>query len=369
LPGVKGIAYTTRAEAAGGRAAARLIAPAPGKERPLNEQLPKPPQSGGGIRARIDAEVRGSAGRRMLAIVLGVLALAAVAVALRYVGALVSSGGGLTPPPTPVVALEAGYDTFVDTIEAIGTARANESLVITAKMSETVRSINFTEGETVKQGAVLVELTSTTLRAPFTGVLGLRGVSPGELVNPGDKIVTLDDISLIKVDFSVPETYLSALAPGQEIVAKTAAYPDRTFAGIVRTIDTRVDPVTRALIVRAEIPNPESLLRPGMLMTVELIKNRRRSIVLPEETLVPMGERQFVFVVTDGKAEQRWVTLGSRRLGEVEILDGIAEGELVVREGTNRLSPGAAVRLVGAGGAGGAGGESSQAPQAASPKS
>jgi multidrug efflux pump subunit AcrA (membrane-fusion protein) len=315
-------------------------------ERSLNEETTRKPWPGRRIRARIDAGVGTNKGRRVLAVILAVLAVAALAVVLRFAAGLIF--GGLAPmmPPTPVRVSTAAYAEFVDTIEAIGTARANESLDITAKMTETVRSINFTEGATVKAGAVLVELTSTTLRAPFSGVLGLRAVSPGELVNPGDKIVTLDDISIVKVDFSVPETYLSTLAQGEEIVAKTAAYPDRTFTGIVRTIDTRVDPITRAIVVRAEIPNPDGLVHPGMLMTVDLIKNRRRSIVLPEETLIPMGERQFVFVVKDGKAEQRWVEIGSRRPGEVEIAKGVAEGEAVVREGTNRLNPGAPVQVM-----------------------
>jgi multidrug efflux pump subunit AcrA (membrane-fusion protein) len=312
----------------------------------LNEETSKKPWLGSQIRARLDAEASGSGGQRALAIILALLAIAIVAVSLRFAGGLMFGGGAPMMPPTPVRVVTASYGELVDTIEAIGTARSNESLDITAKMSETVRSINFTEGMTVEAGAVLVELTSTTLRAPFAGVLGLRSVSPGELVNPGDKIVTLDDISVVKVDFSVPETYLSTLAQGQEIIAKTAAYPERTFSGIVRTIDTRVDPVTRAIVVRAEIPNPDSLLRPGMLMTVDLIKNRRRSIVLPEEVLVPMGERQFVFVVKDGKALQRWIEIGSRRPGEVEIKGGIDEGELVVREGTNRLAPDASVRIL-----------------------
>jgi membrane fusion protein (multidrug efflux system) len=299
----------------------------------------------------------------VLAIILGVLALAVLAVLLRFAAGLIFGGFAPQMPPTPVKVTAASYGEFVDMIEALGTARANESLDITTKITETVRSINFTEGATVEAGAVLVELTSTTLRAPFSGVLGLRAVSPGELVNPGDRIVTLDDVSIVKVDFSVPETYLSTLAQGQEIVAKTDAYPDKTFTGIVRTIDTRVDPVTRAIVVRAEIPNSDSLLRPGMLMTVDLIKNRRRSIVLPEETLVPMGDRQFVYVVKDGKALQRWVEIGSRRPGEVEISRGVEEGEAVVREGTNRVSPGGPVRVVGEEGDAGTSGAPAGSPK------
>jgi membrane fusion protein (multidrug efflux system) len=100
-----------------------------------------------------------------------------------------------------------------------------------------------------------------------------------------------------------------------------------------------------------------------MLMTVDLIKNRRRSIVLPEETLVPMGDRQFVYVVKDGKALQRWVEIGSRRPGEVEISSGVEEGEAVVREGANRVNPGAPVRVVGEGGDAGTGGAPAGSPK------
>ncbi len=311
-------------------------------------------------------------------------------------------------PPVPVVVAEASRGEFVDRIEAIGTARSNESVVITSRVTDTVREINFSDGMEVKAGAILAELTGDEemaqlaearsdyedaarnqrriarlhaqrtvsgsqldaavaardsararvdaiearlddllIRAPFAGVLGLRAVSPGALVQPGDTITTLDDLSVIKLDFAVPETDLASLEPGLEIVARSAAWRDREFRGTVRTVDSRVDPVTRAITVRAEIPNPERLLRPGMLLTLELIRTRADALTIPEEALVPVQDRHFVLVVNaENEVERRPVEPGRRRPGAVEVRTGLAPGERVIVEGTNRVRPGHRVEVV-----------------------
>jgi membrane fusion protein (multidrug efflux system) len=298
---------------------------------------------------------------------------------------------------------------FVDVIEAVGTAKANESIDITAKATETVSAVNFTDGQKVDKGFVIVEMTSREqsadlvaaraeleeavknyerikglfdkgfatraqldqataardsaaarvkalesrvadrlIRAPFAGVLGLRKVSVGTLVRPGDVITTLDDISIIKLDFTVPEAFLSALREGMIVRLTVAAYPGRTFEGKVAGIDTRVDPVSRAVAMRAEIPNPDGLLRPGMLMTVALLNNQRTSLAVPEQALVPVEDRQYVFVaLPDDKVERREIKAGARQPGFVEVLSGLKRGEKVVVDGTLRLRPGASIRVAG----------------------
>lgn len=347
-------------------------------------------------------------GRRLLAAMFAILLVAAIAVAIKLSGSMFAPGGGQGFPPPPVRLVAVRYEPFADLLEALGTAKARESVRVTAKVTETVRSLYFEDGGTVKKGDRLAELTDAEqaaeleqaraalteaeqqfdrtadlvekgiqsralldtargtrdaaagrvsaiearlgdrlILAPFDGVLGLRAVSPGTLLRPGDTIVTLDDISLIKVDFSIPETFLAALASGQVIEAKSAAYPAVTFKGIVRTIDTRIDPVTRSVMVRAEIDNPEELLRPGMLMSVDLVKNRRRSLMVPEQVLIPLGDRQYVMVVEDGIAKRREITVGQRMNGAVEILAGLSEGERVVAEGTHRASDGQPVNVIG----------------------
>lgn len=295
---------------------------------------------------------------------------------------------------------------FASEVEALGTAKANEAIDVTAKISNRVATIRFKEGQFVKQGDVLVELDAsevradlavaeaalgdsrsqvnrsrelfqnkilsaqqmeqleatlhgnearvaaarsrlndTFIRAPFNGRVGLRNVSVGSLVNPGAVITTLDDTNVMKVDFSVPETYLSMLSEGLEVAAKSAAYPGQAFRGRVIGIGSRVDSTTRSVVVRAQVPNRDGKLKPGMFMTVNLVRNDAKALILPEQALVPERDKQFVFLVRDGKARKTEVALGRRRPGEVEILQGIAAGDVVITEGTQKVRDGIAVRV------------------------
>jgi membrane fusion protein (multidrug efflux system) len=296
---------------------------------------------------------------------------------------------------------------FAAEMEAIGTAHANEAVDITAKVSNRVTAIRFREGQQVKEGDVLVELdgeqaratlaqteaalgdsrsqfnrsrelyqtkalseaqldqlqatlagnearvagarsqlNDTIVRAPFAGRVGLRNVSLGGLVSPGAVITTLDDTSVIKLDFSVPEVFLATLAEGQEITARTAAYPDKEFKGRVSGIDSRLDPVSRSLVVRARIDNRDARLKPGMLMTARLVRSEAAALMIPEQAIVPEGERKFVYVVRGGKAARADVQTGRRRPGEVEILNGLAEGEQIVVEGQIKIREGTAVKAM-----------------------
>jgi len=286
-------------------------------------------------------------------------------------------------------------------IEAVGTARARESVDVTSKASNIVTAIRFKEGDLVKRGEVLVELDSaearaalaeaeaafaesesqfrrsrdlyaqqalsisqldqieatlkadrarvaaatarladTVIRAGFDGRTGFRRVSVGGLISPGAIITTLDDTSTIKLDFTIPETYFYLLKRDLQIKATSAGLPNRVFEGKVTNIDSRVDSVTRSVTVRAEIPNPEGLLRPGMFMTVNLQGEATPTLLVPEAAIIPEQGRTFVFVVVDGKAVRREVRIGRRRPGEVEITQGLQEGERVVVEGTQNIREG-----------------------------
>jgi len=306
----------------------------------------------------------------------------------------------------PVVTAPVRVGPVIETYGAIGTSTANEAIVVTAKVTGLVRSIGFNEGETVPAGRTLVELDSRELKAnllaaqadvrnarqtyertvklaksqnapqarveelqagleaaearaeatrarladmtivaPFAGKLGLRRISVGTLIQMGTMITTLDDTSIVKMDFSVPETLLAAVAPGQTVEVRTDAYPDRRFTGKVKTIDSRIDPATRAFDVRAEIPNPDGTLKPGMLLTLELTLARREAAILvAEEALVPQGDKQYVFIVEDDRARRREVGIGTRMKGVVEIRSGLDASAVVLIGGTERVRDGTRIR-------------------------
>ena len=293
---------------------------------------------------------------------------------------------------------------YADEMEALGTIRASESVAITARVSSIVTEIHFTEGERVEAGAPLVALENSEaradyaeaqaalvesrgqftrsrellrtnavsesqveqleaqmraneaalaaadarvqnhlVRASFAGRVGLRRVSVGTLVTPGTVITTLDDLGTVLLDFDVPETHLAGVAAGQTLTARSAAYPEREFAGEVETIDSRVDPVTRSVTVRARLPNDGGLLRPGMFMTVRVLREVAQVLMVPEQAIVPRQARRYVFVVDAGVARQVEVETGRRASGLVEITAGLAPGSLVVVEGTQHVRDGVAV--------------------------
>lgn len=316
-----------------------------------------------------------------------------------------AQGGSRAPAAVKVVTESVVKGPWVDNIEALGTAQANESVTLTAKVTETVVRVNFEDGDQVEEGQLLVDLSgraevaaleeaqaayTETLKqyerqvdlvkqgtlskstldsliasrdaakarmeairarladrviaAPFAGVLGFRQVSPGTLVTPGTAIATLDDIDPIKLDFSVPETAMASVAAGQTIRAGSAAFPQRDFSGEVKVVGSRVDPVTRAVTVRAEIANPEGILRPGMLLTVKLELPMRETIAIPEIALIQVGTSQSVFTVDgEGRAQRTEVRAGARKAGRVEILEGLDAGDRLVTEGIVKLRPGTPV--------------------------
>lgn len=191
------------------------------------------------------------------------------------------------------------------------------------------------------------QINDRHLHAPFAGCLGMRLVSLGDLVTPGTKITTLDDISEINVDFSVPEKYFAALKTGYEISVRSPAYPDETFKGKITAISPRINLDTRMVEVRAVIDNRAMKLRPGMMFLVRVDMGSRSALMIPEKCVVSLGEKQFVFTAkSDGRVTRREVTLGSRRGGKVEVVSGINEGETVVTEGVAKLVDGMTVNFV-----------------------
>lgn len=314
-------------------------------------------------------------------------------------------GGRRGGRPNAVMALKVTPSLLRDQTEALGTAKANEAVDITAKATNRVVELHLREGAFVKQGDVLVEfdatearanlaaaeatardtqsqfqrgkqlyqnkalsesdmvqveakmlnsrsaveaaqarVNDTVIRAPFSGRIGLRNTSVGSLVTPGQVITTLDDIDVIKLDFSVPETFLAAIREGQLLDATTSAYVGEVFHGKVDSIATRVDPISRSIVVRALIDNRNHRLKPGMFMTVHLERSSSQALMIPEQSLMPQGDNQYVFVLDGQTARKVQVKLGRRQPGLVEVVSGLRAGDLLVIEGGDQLQDGARVQ-------------------------
>ncbi len=360
----------------------------------------------------------------MRTVIVYLIALGAVAAAVMlgfpglFTTAVAGEGNGAgqekqerKPPPVVVVAVI--RLPFVDTLEALGTVIANESVAITANRADHVAAVSFKDGQQVQKGDLLVEqnaeeekallaeatavrndyrsnhqrlkelfdqnmasaqefeeskaklaasearvvslnaaIADRRVRAPFAGVLGFRRISVGAHVQPQTVITTLDDLSVVKLDFTIPEAWLPNVQPGMKIAAISDTWVGEKFGGDVATIDTRLDPRTRSATVRALLPNPEMKLRPGMLLKVTIERGERAVLQVPEEALIPVGEDHFVVRVDglgidrQGIAERVQVQIGRRRVGAVEITAGLKAGEQIVVEGIVRVRHGAPVQVV-----------------------
>jgi membrane fusion protein (multidrug efflux system) len=192
-----------------------------------------------------------------------------------------------------------------------------------------------------------VQLEKTQIVAPFAGIVGLRHVSVGEYITAGQALVSLEAIDPVKADFRVPEKFLPAIKVGQTIRIKVGAFPGETFDGKVYAIDPRIDVAGRSLLVRAKVPNLDERLRPGLFARVTvLLKLKEDALTIPEQAIVPQGDSQFVFKIVDGKVTLTKVTVGMRRSGQVEILDGLAVNDEVVTAGQLKLRDGTPVTIV-----------------------
>jgi membrane fusion protein (multidrug efflux system) len=311
-------------------------------------------------------------------------------------------------PPMPVEAEPVTVGTLLRTVEAVGTLRADEAVTLRPELQGQVEQIGFGEGQPVKAGQVMVQLdddqyraelaeaianrdlseanhrrtqelikrkvasvtdrdksyaelqanearvalkrealSKTQLKAPFDGIAGLREVSIGEVVSPGQALMQVVAINPVKVDFRVPELYVGAVVPGQSLAITLDAFPGERFEGEVYAVDPQIDVRGRSILIRATVPNADGRLRPGLFARVELALERfDNAISVPEEAIVPRGDKQLVYRIVEGKTEMVPVKLGIRRGAMVQILEGLQPGDVVITAGQIKLRPGAPVTPV-----------------------
>ena len=316
-----------------------------------------------------------------------------------------AAGGGRATSVTQTVV---GQRPFTDRIEVLGAAKGRQSVTITSNTAELITAVHFTDGQAVSRGQVLVELKADqedagiaearanlaqaernyqrwktladkgiaprataeqylasletaravvdsakaqkldrVIRAPFSGRVGISDIAPGALISPGTAIVSLDDVSVIRVDFSVPDRYLSTLRVGLPITARPDALPGEAFQGRIAQIDTRIDAATRAIKARAEFPNAGGRLLPGMLVKVSIDQGVRTAAAVPEAAVQFEGTQASVYRIAKGPkgmvARRVDVDTGIIQDGFVEIRAGLKPGDKIVGDGLNRVQDGAAI--------------------------
>ncbi|MBC2595180.1 efflux RND transporter periplasmic adaptor subunit [Ruficoccus amylovorans] len=331
----------------------------------------------------------------MMVSALATLAFAALAVYFFFAPAPGRENERAAPPPPPVLTGEVEEIVWDETVRALGNVRANEQAMLSPKITERVIAVNFESGQHVEKGHLLIQLNDAEqqaqleemqasldersqqlervrsvegsgalsrsvideeisrfnvaraqldlakarvddrrIYAPFDGVLGLRDLSPGELVEAGDDLVEIIDLTPVKVDFTVPERNFAQIAPGLKITARSESYPGRVFEGEVRSVSPNIDPVSRSARVRAFVSNEDFALRPGMLLLVELNLGSKSVLTVPESALSPIGDQQYIYRVTeDGLAERVPVRVGRRQKGVAELLEGLEKGDAIITHG------------------------------------
>jgi membrane fusion protein (multidrug efflux system) len=320
------------------------------------------------------------------------------------------AGSSDAPPSVTIATAPVRLERITRQIEAVGSLRSNEAVIVRPEIAGRITEILFDEGQPVRRGAPLFRLDAAiaeaqleqakatlalsranferatdlyrrqvgterardeataklrideasvalaqatldkmTILAAFDGIVGLRRVSVGDYLNPGQDLVNLESVDQLKVDFRIPEIYSRQLAVGQAVRITLDAIPGTAYEGRVYAIDPAHDPNGRAVILRARLANRDGSLRPGMFARVVLlIEDRQEAILVPETALVPVGENQFVYRYVDGKAVLTKVRIGQRRRGQVEILEGLARDAVIVSEGALKLRDGLPVRAVSA---------------------
>lgn len=330
--------------------------------------------------------------------------------------------------PLKVETIPVEMTTFSETIRAVGTARARRAVDLIPEASGRIARIAFESGDQVQAGDLLLELDSRaeqadlnaaeatvteaqaafarqerlnqsgsasdatyqtaraallraeaerdrarvaledrSLRAPFSGIIGLTDLVEGQIVDTSTAITTLDDLSVIEVDFSVPETMLPRLKHGQRIDLTSAAWPGRVFQGNITRIDSRVDAATRSIALRADIPNDDRALAGGMFLQVELVLDEHRRPAIPERALTVEGERNLVLVVQDNTARQIEVTTGQQLGGLVEVISGLDPDARIIVTNLHRVMPGMSVEDVAQAQAGGTSPPAPSAPDPSTP--
>ncbi len=270
-------------------------------------------------------------------IIIFFLIIASVIIGRTMIGNHFKKKFSKRPPPSIIVS-KVIKNEFSDNIESFGTAISKKNKTFRIEKSNLISDLNLKEF--VKKGEVIVKLKSENIIAPFSGVLGVRGITEDVLGSENSIIVTLDDSSEIYVDLKIPENFATVIKKDLSVIAKFSGIKNKIYKGKIDGVASRINAETRSILTRVKIDNPDNELIPGSLLEITLSTNKRDSLSIPDTSIILEGNKAYVYKVSkDNIANRSEIQIGLRNDGKVEVTSGLNEGDIIVAEGLKKVRP------------------------------
>ena len=248
-------------------------------------------------------------------------------------------------PPPGVIVEVISNNTFNQSLESYCTSLSSKTLSYKIKKNELLEPINF--NKKVNKGDIIAKLSTKSIAAPFAGVIGKRGISGSSLGSENTIILTLDDSRKVLCDLKIPEVYAAVLKKDLKLNAKFSAYKDKNYDGIIQSVASRVDAQTRSILARAQIENENSEILPGSLLEIEILYNEKNALSVPDTSIIYEGNKKFIYKIDENNIIKKTeIETGTRNLGNLEILNGLVQGDKIIAEGLTKVRPGMKVKPI-----------------------
>ena len=286
--------------------------------------------------------------KRSKKITIGIIAffvVIAIVVIGRYsVGLYFKKKFSKRPPPGVIVEVVENKK-FSQSLESYCTSLSSRTVSYKIKKNELLEPIKF--DLKVKKGDIIVKLETKNITAPFSGILGKRGISGSSLGSENTIILTLDDTRKVLCDLKIPEVYAAILKKDLKLNAKFSAYKNKTYSGIIQSVASRVDAQTRSILARAQIENENSEIIPGSLLEIEILYNEKSALSIPDTSIMYEGSKKFIYkIIENNILKKTEVKTGVRIDGNLEILEGLNKGDKIIAEGLTKVRPGMKVKPI-----------------------
>ena len=248
-------------------------------------------------------------------------------------------------PPPGVVVEVINNKNFNQSLESYCTSLSSKTVSYKIKKNELLEPINF--NKKVNKGDIIAKLSTKSIAAPFAGVIGKRGISGSSLGSENTIILTLDDSRKVLCDLKIPEVYAAVLKKDLKLNAKFSAYKDKNYDGIIQSVASRVDAQTRSILARAQIENENSEILPGSLLEIEILYNEKNALSVPDTSIIYEGNKKFIYKIDENNIIKKTeIETGTRNLGNLEILNGLVQGDKIIAEGLTKVRSGMKVKPI-----------------------